>query len=321
MPLVGRGEGALVAVVGRERGELYRLRGGRLEQLANRSEEQRRRHDQGGWSQAELPAPRSTISSRSTSSDVASELDRRARRRNRSGSSSSATEETRAVVRRPAARRAVQSAIVGWTTAEAHAGPPRSCWLRRTPILEAWRAREEQVRGGALAEGGGTQRPGRYGVGDDARSRLGRSDRPAAVPQRRSSIAAWQLPEAAGGSPSRTGRARSTERGWKQTDDGLDLAVHHTLSNGGRVWAVTTRGDFDQVEGHRRSAAGTRSTPRQRQAGRSCGPGSTLPESALPESARPGQLGGRQRHRCLVQRLRLRAARRSPRRAPRTSVR
>ena len=54
VPLVGRGEGALVAVVGRERGELYRLRAGRLEEVADRSEEQPGRHDQGGWSQANL---------------------------------------------------------------------------------------------------------------------------------------------------------------------------------------------------------------------------------------------------------------------------
>src|SRR6266540_1387140 len=52
IPLVGRGEGALVAVVGRERGELYRLHGGRLQPVADRTEETPGQHDQGGWSQA-----------------------------------------------------------------------------------------------------------------------------------------------------------------------------------------------------------------------------------------------------------------------------
>ena len=52
VPLVGRGEGALVVVVGRERGHFYRLRGGRLQDLADHTEEQPGRHDQGGWSQA-----------------------------------------------------------------------------------------------------------------------------------------------------------------------------------------------------------------------------------------------------------------------------
>src|ERR687888_311685 len=51
-PLVGRGDGAIVAVVGRERGELFRLRAGRLEEVVDRPEEEPGRHDQGGWSQA-----------------------------------------------------------------------------------------------------------------------------------------------------------------------------------------------------------------------------------------------------------------------------
>ena len=50
--LVGRGEGALVVAVSRERGQIFRLRAGSLEELEDLSEEQPRRHDQGGWSQA-----------------------------------------------------------------------------------------------------------------------------------------------------------------------------------------------------------------------------------------------------------------------------
>ena len=49
VPLVGRGEGALVALVNREQGRVYALRGGRLEEIANKTEEAPRRHDQGGW--------------------------------------------------------------------------------------------------------------------------------------------------------------------------------------------------------------------------------------------------------------------------------
>ena len=52
VPLVGRGEGAIVAVVGREQGDFYRLRAGRLQEVAERFDEQPGRHDQGGWSQA-----------------------------------------------------------------------------------------------------------------------------------------------------------------------------------------------------------------------------------------------------------------------------
>ena len=39
-------------MVSRERGDLYRLRAGRLEELVEQFDEQHGRHDQGGWSQA-----------------------------------------------------------------------------------------------------------------------------------------------------------------------------------------------------------------------------------------------------------------------------
>ena len=52
VPVVARTDGTIVAVVGREQGQLYRLRAGRLEAIADQFEEQPGRHDQGGWSQA-----------------------------------------------------------------------------------------------------------------------------------------------------------------------------------------------------------------------------------------------------------------------------
>ena len=52
VPLIGRGNGAIVAVVGREQGCVLALRGGRFEQVADRTEETQGRHDQGGWSQS-----------------------------------------------------------------------------------------------------------------------------------------------------------------------------------------------------------------------------------------------------------------------------
>src|SRR5207302_7263034 len=53
VPVASRPEGTLVAHVSRERGRVYRLRNGQLEEVADRSEEQPYgHHDQGGWSQA-----------------------------------------------------------------------------------------------------------------------------------------------------------------------------------------------------------------------------------------------------------------------------
>src|SRR5918999_326533 len=79
VPLVGRGEGALVAAVNRERGQIYRLRGGRLVDLADRSEEQPRRHDQGGWSQARFQRHVDGLAAEHMRT-VADELDRQVRR-------------------------------------------------------------------------------------------------------------------------------------------------------------------------------------------------------------------------------------------------
>src|SRR5215207_4373382 len=52
VPLIGRGNGALVAVVGREQGRVLALRGGKLAQISDRTEEAQGKHDQGGWSQS-----------------------------------------------------------------------------------------------------------------------------------------------------------------------------------------------------------------------------------------------------------------------------
>ena len=140
VPLVGRGEGALVAVVGRERGELYRLRAGRLEPVADRTEEQPGQHDQGGWSQARFQRHIEHLVQEHLQR-VAEALDRRVRRRSERIVVVS-TEETRAGFGDLLSKN-VQNAIVGWTTAEAHAGPPELL-SAATPVLEAWRAREEE---------------------------------------------------------------------------------------------------------------------------------------------------------------------------------
>ena len=52
VPLLGRGNGALVAVVNREQGRVLALRDGTLDEIADRTEDAPSRHDQGGWSQA-----------------------------------------------------------------------------------------------------------------------------------------------------------------------------------------------------------------------------------------------------------------------------
>ena len=243
VPLVGRGDGALVAVVGRERGELYRLRGGRLEQLANLSEEQRRRHDQGGWSQANYRRHADHLVQEHLQ-DVASELDRRARRGTERIVVVS-TEETRAVFD-GLLPKSVQSAIVGWTAAEAHAGPPELL-AAATPILEAWRAREEEVAVERWREEAGRNGRAATGWGPTLEAASdGRID----LLLYRNGVrhTAFQCPKC-GRLAVEDGTCPLDGTRLEEPDEGLDVALHQTLSNGGRVWAVTARGDFDPVEG------------------------------------------------------------------------
>jgi peptide chain release factor subunit 1 len=245
VPLVGRGEGALVIVVGREQGRFYRLRAGRLEELADISEEQPRRHDQGGWSQARFQRHVDNLASDHLR-DVADELDRVIRR---------AHGGMRVVVMSPEETWAelsgllsqeVLASLAGWTHAEAHAAPAELL-QRATPVLDRWRATREQE----LAE------RWREEAGRDGRASSGWEKTLEAASDGRVEILlfqdgvtreAWRCPAcgraaAAGGTCPLDGT--TMERG----ADGLDLAVHQTLVHGGKVWALQHARDLDPVEG------------------------------------------------------------------------
>ena len=244
VPLVGRGEGALVCIVGRERGEIYQLRGGRLEELVEQFDEQLSRHDQGGWSQARYQRH---IEERVLEHlrDVAEPLDRHVRRLRRPPVVVIASEETRAEFDDLLSHEA-RSAVIGWTTAEAHATPPEL--LRAAaPVLEEWRARkedeaierwrEEAGRNGRAAAGW----PATLEAASDGRVDLllfqDGVDRPA-----------WQCPAcgrvASDGGPCPLDGTRMEER-----SEGLDLAVHQTLAHGGSVLALRHHHDLEPVEG------------------------------------------------------------------------
>jgi peptide chain release factor subunit 1 len=243
IPLVGRGEGALVAVVGRERGELFRLRAGRLEPVADRTEEQPGQHDQGGWSQARFRRHIEHLVHEHLER-VAEELERRVRRHAERVVVVS-TEETRAAFEVLLSKE-VRDAIVGWTTAEAHAGPPELL-AAATPVLEAWRAREEEQAVERWQTEAG--RNGRAASGWEPTLEAASDGRIELLLYRHGvEHAAWRCPRC-GRLAARDGTCPLDGTRLEHTDDGLDLAVHHTLSNGGTVWAVTTRGDLDAVEG------------------------------------------------------------------------
>src|SRR3954469_1062127 len=119
VPLVGRGEGVLVCVVGRERGQLLSLRGGRLEEGSEQFDEQHGRHNQGGWSQANYQRHIENLVADHLRS-VADELDRRVRRARSQKVILVATDETRAEFEAMLSPD-VHAAVIGWAHAEAHA--------------------------------------------------------------------------------------------------------------------------------------------------------------------------------------------------------
>ena len=242
--LVGRGEGALVVFVGRERGDLYRLRAGKLEELVEHFDETPGRHDQGGWSQARFQRHIDKLV-QDHLKEVAELVDRQLRRLRGPRVIVVSTEETRPEFESVLSTEA-KKAVIGWTTAEAHANAAELL-DEVEPLLESWRGeseteaverwREEAGRDGRAASGWEQT----LEAASDGRVELllfqDGVDRPA-----------WECPAcgrvgADGGTCPLDGTAME-ERG-----EGLDLAVRQTLAHGGTVWALKQRQDLEPVEG------------------------------------------------------------------------
>lgn len=244
VPLVGRGEGALVVVVGRERGQFYRLRGGRLQDLADHTEEQPGQHDQGGWSQARYERHIEKLV-RDHLQEVADALDRLVRRFRDVQVVVISSEDTRAEFEELLSHDAA-AAVIGWTSAEAHATAAELLELAG-PVLERYRIERE-----ADAVGRWREETGRSG-----RAAAGWKDTLEAASDGRVDLLlfqdgvdhdAFRCPRcgrvAVGG-----GTCPLDGTSMEESHDGLDLAVHQTLLHSGRVWAVRDRRDLEPVEG------------------------------------------------------------------------
>jgi len=242
--LVGRGDGALVASVSRERGDVYQLRAGRLEELAHQLDETPGRHDQGGWSQARFQRHIEKLAL-DHFRNVADLLDRYVRRLQSPRIVVAAAEENRADFDDVISHE-VRNAIVGWTHAEAHATPAELLEAAR-PILEEWHSEQEREAAERWREEAG--RGGRATAGwadtleaaSDARVEL-------LLFEDGADRKAWQCPHcgrvSAEGGPCPLDGTQMEER-----DDGLNLAVHQTLANGGTVLALRHHQDLEPVEG------------------------------------------------------------------------
>jgi peptide chain release factor subunit 1 len=244
VPLVGRGEGALVAVVGRERGQIFCLRGGKLEEMVDHTEETPGRHDQGGWSQARYQRHIEELVADHLRT-VADELDRHVRRMRSPKVVVVANEETRPEIESVLSNE-VKNAVVGWAQAEAHAGAPELLEVS-TPVLEQWRSREEERVLERWREE--TAKSGR-GVSGWAATMEAASDGrvDCLLAQEGANRGGWQCPQC-GRVAAAAGACPLDGTAMEASDAGFDLAVHQTLAHGGTIWVVQHHRDLEPVEG------------------------------------------------------------------------
>jgi peptide subunit release factor 1 (eRF1) len=244
VPLLGKGEGGLVAVVGREQGRVLVLRGGRLQQLADLTEDAPRRHDQGGWSQSNFQRHIDNLAHEHFRA-VADELDAHFHSLGRPRIVVVCGEETRPEFAE-ALSNEVAGAVIGWTNAEAHASDAELLEIV-TPWLEQSRVARESAAFARWQEETGKSARGTAGwaatleAASDGRVEL-------LLFQAGVQRPAYRCP-ACGRAALDATTCPLDGTTMEARDDGLDLAVRLTLAHGGEVLALQNRQELDPVEG------------------------------------------------------------------------
>ena len=242
--LVSRGDGTIVAVVGREQGQLYRLRAGRLEEIAEHYDEQPGQHDQGGWSQGRYQRHIEKLVQEHLKG-VAQELDRSKRQLRAPKIVLVCSEDMRSEFTN-ALSAEVRESLVGWAQAQAQAGPG-AILQAVAPVLEEAESKDEAEVIERWREEAGRNARAASGweqtleASSDARVELllfqDGADRPA-----------YRCP-ACGRAAVSEGSCPLDGTRLEPTDSGLDLAVHQTLAHGGAVWAIRHHEDLAPAEG------------------------------------------------------------------------
>jgi peptide chain release factor subunit 1 len=244
VPVVARADGTIVAVVGREQGQLFRLRAGRLEEIAEHFDEQPGQHDQGGWSQSRYQRHIEKLVQEHLKG-VAEELDRSRRRLHSPKIVLVCSEEMRSEFMDELPE-AAREALVGWTHAEAHAGPAELLDAI-TPVLVEAEAKQEAEAIERWREEAG--RKGRAASGWEETLEAasdGRVD--LLLFQEGSDRPAFRCP-ACGRAAAAEGACPLDGTRLEPVDAGVDLAVHQTLAHGGAVWAIRHHEDLAPVGG------------------------------------------------------------------------
>jgi peptide subunit release factor 1 (eRF1) len=222
-------EGGLVAFVSRERGTIYRFDDGCLREVADETEEQPGQHDQGGWSQARYQRHIEHLVQQHLKT-VGEAIEGRLRR-DRLRIAMVVPEEMRGDLEAALSHEA-REAVVGWTTAEAHAGPAQLVELVR-PLFDEARARDdaELIERFESLHGRGEKSAAGWSQVLDAASD-GRVEH--LLVEEGARARGWECPRC--GRASADGGACPLD-GTKleERDDAVDLAVGRTLAQGGSV--------------------------------------------------------------------------------------
>ena len=227
---LGRDDGALVAVVSRERGTVYGLTGGRLQEVVDESDDVPGRHDQGGWSQARYQRHIDHLVMQHLKT-VGDELDKRVRRQGQLKMVVVCPKELRGEFESALTNEA-RAALVGWATAEAHAGPDELLEIVR-PSLDEAQAHEEQESLERWQEEHG--RGGRSAAGwkqvldaaSDARVDV-------LLVEEGAHQQAWQCPQC-GRASADGGKCPLDDTKLEERPDGADLAIQQTVLHGGSL--------------------------------------------------------------------------------------
>jgi peptide chain release factor subunit 1 len=242
--LVGRSDGLLVAAVGRERGEVFRLSGGRLIEIADESEDVPGRHDQGGWSQARYERHIDEIVERHWRR-VADTLDACLRKLSGAHVVLVGAEDMRSDFEDVLSNE-VKGRLIGWTAAEAHADAAQLLEAVQ-PVVDEWRAAKET----ALLE------RWREEAGKNGRAAAGWEQTLEAASDGRVELLlvqdgvdkpAYQCP-ACGRAQMTNGSCPLDGTTMESREGGLDLALHQTLAHGGTVHVIRDRHDLEPVGG------------------------------------------------------------------------
>jgi peptide chain release factor subunit 1 len=225
-------EGDLVLVVSRERGTVYRFERGRLREVADESEEQPGQHDQGGWSQARYQRHIDNLVHRHLKT-VGAEVDKRIHDRGLR-IVAVVSEEMRGEVESTLSKEARES-IIGWATAEAHAGPGELLEVVR-PLLDEARAREDEHALERYEEAHGRGERAAAGwkqvldAASDARIET-------LLVEEGADTRAWECPQC-GRASADGGNCPLDGTKLEERDDAADLAMHQTLAHGGSIVRV-----------------------------------------------------------------------------------